>query len=68
MTRDQAKLAVNEIAARANGSALRIYLNGGAVLSGRAAYDEDSGLLIVDNGRAYIRAEQTAAIEIAQDG
>ena len=68
MTREQAELAVSEIAALADRKPVKLYLNGGAVLSGRVEYDENSGLLIVDNGRAYIRAEQTAALEIAQDG
>ena len=64
MTRAQAKLAVAEIAARADRKPVKVFLNGGAVLSGRVEYDENSGLLIVDNGRAFVRAEQTAAIEI----
>jgi hypothetical protein len=65
MTRDQAQHALTEIATRGNGSApVAIYLNGRAVLHGRVAYDESTGLLVVDDGRAYIRCEQCAAIEI----
>ena len=66
MTRAQAKLALTEIAALADRKPVKLYLNGGAVLSGHVAYDDDSGLLIVDSGRAYVRAEQTAAIEIME--
>ena len=42
MTREQAKLAVNKIAARADRKPVKLYLNGGAVLSGRVEYDDDS--------------------------
>ena len=66
MTREQAKLAVNKIAARADRKPVKLYLNGGAVLSGLAEFDEGSGLLIVDNGRVFVRPEQFAAIEIME--
>ena len=66
MTREQAKLAVNEIAALADRKPVKLYLNGGAILSGRVEYDDETHLIIVDHGRAYVRAEQCAAIEIAQ--
>ena len=66
MTRIQAKLAVNEIAARANGSTLRIFLNGGAILRGHVAYDDTTGLLVLDGGRGYVRCEQCAAVEIIE--
>jgi hypothetical protein len=62
MTRAQAKHAVEQLASKANGSTLTVYLNGGAVLRGKVAYDEATGLLVVDYGRAFIRCEQTAAI------
>ena len=66
MTRDQAKLAVSEITARADRKPVKVFLNGGAVLSGRVEYDDETHLIIVDHGRAYVRAEQCAAVEIAQ--
>jgi hypothetical protein len=65
MTRKQAAYAVSELAKRANGTALKLYLNGGSVLTGSVEYDDDSALLIVDGGRAYVRAEQCAAIEVS---
>jgi hypothetical protein len=66
VTRAQAKLAVSEIAARANGSAIKVHLNGGSIVVGTVAYDDTTGLLVVDHGRAYVRAEQAAAIEIIE--
>ena len=68
MTKQQAKFAVAEIAALADRKPVKLYLNGGAILSGRVEYDDETHLIIVDHGRAYVRAEQTAAIEIAPCG
>jgi hypothetical protein len=64
MTRMQAAFAVGELTKRANGSGLKLYLNAGAVLTGTVTYDEDSALLVVDGGRAFVRCEQCAAIEM----
>jgi hypothetical protein len=64
MTKQQAKCALDQIASKANGSVLAVYLNAGAVLRGKVAYDEDGGLLFVDEGRAFVRCEQCATLEV----
>jgi hypothetical protein len=75
MTQKQARHALAAIASRGDsaqtnsaqhGAPVTVWLNSvGKAFSGRAQLD-DSGLVVIDGGRVYIRAEQISVIEAAE--
>jgi len=64
MTKEQAQFAVSELAKRARGSKpLRLFLNSGEIIRGRATYDEATGLLVINGGQGYAQPEQVAYVK-----
>jgi hypothetical protein len=65
VTRDQAKFALDQLAS--NGS-VAIYLNGvGKAFVGSVTYDPNTGLIVIDGNRAFVRGEQVSAIAVVEE-